>query len=172
MIAEGVETVEHGEMLLQLGCDKAQGYGIARPMPAAEIPAWAAAWRPFAAWNDIPVIRREDLPLLYARTEQRAWLATVEAYLAGERDEPPLHEPPSDSACSWLRGEGHQRYCEQPAFQAVERQYRRMHTLAQQLCELQAAGKTDEVGRRLPEFRATRDALLEQMKQLSRTPLN
>jgi EAL domain-containing protein (putative c-di-GMP-specific phosphodiesterase class I) len=39
VIAEGVETVEHGEMLLQLGCDLAQGYGIARPMPAADLPA-------------------------------------------------------------------------------------------------------------------------------------
>ncbi|MEI7431284.1 MAG: EAL domain-containing protein, partial [Betaproteobacteria bacterium] len=34
VIAEGVETVEHGVMLLQLGCELAQGYGIARPMPA------------------------------------------------------------------------------------------------------------------------------------------
>jgi len=32
VIAEGVETIEHGEVLLQLGCDLAQGYGIARPM--------------------------------------------------------------------------------------------------------------------------------------------
>lgn len=172
VIAEGVETVEHGEMLLQLGCDAAQGYGIARPMPAADIPAWAAAWRPFGAWNDIPIIRREDLPLLYARTEQRAWLATVEAYLTGERDEPPLLDLPSDSACAWLRGEGHQRYCGQPAFQVVEKLYRQIHALARQLCDLQIAGKTEEVGARLPEFAAARDSLLEQMKQLSRTPLD
>jgi len=172
VIAEGVETVEHGEMLLQLGCDKAQGYGIARPMPAADIPAWAAAWRPFDAWNDIPIIRREDLPLLYARTEQRAWLATVDAYLTGERDEPPLLDLPSDSACAWLRGEGHQRYCGQPAFQVVEKLYRQIHALARQLCDLQIAGKSEEVGARLSEFAAARDALLEQMKQLSRTPLH
>ncbi len=31
VIAEGVETVKHGEMLLQLGCELAQGYGIAHP---------------------------------------------------------------------------------------------------------------------------------------------
>jgi predicted signal transduction protein with EAL and GGDEF domain len=31
VIAEGVETIEHGEMLLQLGCEHAQGYGVARP---------------------------------------------------------------------------------------------------------------------------------------------
>lgn len=35
VIAEGVETVEHGVLLLQLGCEHGQGYGIARPMPAA-----------------------------------------------------------------------------------------------------------------------------------------
>ena len=34
VIAEGVETVEHGLMLLQMGCELAQGYGIAAPMPA------------------------------------------------------------------------------------------------------------------------------------------
>ena len=37
VIAEGVETVEHGLMLLRLGCELAQGYGIARPMPAADL---------------------------------------------------------------------------------------------------------------------------------------
>lgn len=42
VIAEGVETFEHGEMLLRLGCEWAQGYGIARPMSAAEIPNWVS----------------------------------------------------------------------------------------------------------------------------------
>jgi len=44
VIAEGVETAEHGLMLLQMGCDFAQGYGIAAAMPAHELRAWAAAW--------------------------------------------------------------------------------------------------------------------------------
>lgn len=46
VIAEGVETIEHGEKLLSMGCVQAQGYGIARPMPANEMPAWAKAWPP------------------------------------------------------------------------------------------------------------------------------
>jgi diguanylate cyclase (GGDEF)-like protein/PAS domain S-box-containing protein len=51
VIAEGVESVDHGAALLQLGCDLAQGYGIARPMPAAEFLAWAAAWQPDPSWG-------------------------------------------------------------------------------------------------------------------------
>jgi EAL domain-containing protein (putative c-di-GMP-specific phosphodiesterase class I) len=51
VIAEGVETVEHGSVLLHLGCELAQGYGIARPMPAAQMPQWAAQWQPDAAWD-------------------------------------------------------------------------------------------------------------------------
>jgi EAL domain-containing protein (putative c-di-GMP-specific phosphodiesterase class I) len=51
VIAEGVETVAHGSRLLQLGCELAQGYGIARPMPAADFPGWADRWRPDAAWR-------------------------------------------------------------------------------------------------------------------------
>ncbi len=50
VIAEGVETVAHGTALLQLGCELAQGYGVARPMPATEMPAWVAAWRIDPAW--------------------------------------------------------------------------------------------------------------------------
>ncbi|WP_180127633.1 bifunctional diguanylate cyclase/phosphodiesterase [Rhodoferax sp. BLA1] len=51
VIAEGVETIAHGSLLLQLGCDLAQGYGIARPMPADTLPAWVSSWQPDAAWS-------------------------------------------------------------------------------------------------------------------------
>jgi len=37
VIAEGVESKEHLPVLLELGCDEAQGYGIAKPMPPQEV---------------------------------------------------------------------------------------------------------------------------------------
>ena len=54
VIAEGVETTEHGTLLLHLGCELAQGYCIGRPMPAGEIRAWVASWQPESAWTDLP----------------------------------------------------------------------------------------------------------------------
>jgi diguanylate cyclase (GGDEF)-like protein/PAS domain S-box-containing protein len=51
VIAEGVETVAHGSALLQVGCELAQGYGIAKPMPAEKVPEWTARWQPDIAWK-------------------------------------------------------------------------------------------------------------------------
>ncbi|MHB1428409.1 MAG: putative bifunctional diguanylate cyclase/phosphodiesterase [Rhodocyclaceae bacterium] len=51
VIAEGVESAEIGAALLQLGCPLAQGYGIAKPMPAADLPGWIANWQPCPQWR-------------------------------------------------------------------------------------------------------------------------
>lgn len=46
VVAEGVETRQHWERLAQLDCDCAQGYFIARPMPAEAFQAWVRDYRP------------------------------------------------------------------------------------------------------------------------------
>lgn len=48
VIAEGVESAAHAHRLLQLGCELAQGYWVARPMPAAAILTWLSSWPPAA----------------------------------------------------------------------------------------------------------------------------
>jgi PAS domain S-box-containing protein len=57
VIAEGVETIEHGTALLKLGCQLAQGYGISRPMLASDIPVWMDSWEPDIAWLGRGVIQ-------------------------------------------------------------------------------------------------------------------
>jgi EAL domain-containing protein (putative c-di-GMP-specific phosphodiesterase class I) len=52
VVAEGVENIEIGEKLLDLGCDFAQGYGIDRPMPGDEFPSWVASWAPHDYWKN------------------------------------------------------------------------------------------------------------------------
>lgn len=52
VIAEGVETAEHGVRLLKMGCHLAQGYGIARPMPAEVVPAWIRGYIPDKSWQE------------------------------------------------------------------------------------------------------------------------
>jgi EAL domain-containing protein (putative c-di-GMP-specific phosphodiesterase class I) len=45
VVAEGVETREMWDLLRALGVQEAQGYYIARPLPAAAVPIWLDAWR-------------------------------------------------------------------------------------------------------------------------------
>jgi EAL domain-containing protein (putative c-di-GMP-specific phosphodiesterase class I) len=45
-VAEGVETRRDWNLLAELGCHMAQGYYIAKPMPAAEFLDWIDEWPP------------------------------------------------------------------------------------------------------------------------------
>lgn len=40
VVAEGVETLEHAQLLQDLGCNMLQGYVFSRPMPAADVEAF------------------------------------------------------------------------------------------------------------------------------------
>ncbi len=46
VVAEGVETEDAWRQLQLLGCDSAQGYWMARPMPADDFTVWLDQWRP------------------------------------------------------------------------------------------------------------------------------
>jgi EAL domain-containing protein (putative c-di-GMP-specific phosphodiesterase class I) len=47
LVAEGVEDAATGEVLARLGCDVAQGFAIARPLPVEEFLGWLATPQPF-----------------------------------------------------------------------------------------------------------------------------
>ena len=44
-VAEGVEDQADWNFVRQAGCDIAQGYFIARPMPSADLPDWIQSWQ-------------------------------------------------------------------------------------------------------------------------------
>lgn len=51
VIAEGVESIEHGNALMNLGCQLLQGYAIAQPMPADEFEQWLNHWQMPVEWQ-------------------------------------------------------------------------------------------------------------------------
>lgn len=52
VIAEGVESLDQVRQLMTSGCDYIQGYYIARPMAADELPVWLANFQPDPLWLD------------------------------------------------------------------------------------------------------------------------
>jgi len=45
VVAEGVESAEISSRLASMGCDYAQGFHYAKPLPPQDFPAWAQDWR-------------------------------------------------------------------------------------------------------------------------------
>lgn len=165
VIAEGVETVAHGELLLQLGCELAQGYGIARPMPASDIPLWVKEWLPDSNWSSRLPAHRDDLPLLFAGTEHRAWLLALENYLTGVCDTPPKLSYRKCRFGQWLYANGQTRHGSHPSYFLIEDLHRQMHTKAAELCEQYSQRKSPLAGE-LGKIKSLLDALIDQEKTL------
>jgi len=168
VIAEGVETVAQGELLLRLGCELAQGYAIARPMPAADLPGWSAAWHPDPAWVDLAAVSRDDLPLLFAGVEHHAWMMALENHLKGERAAPPPLDQRECRFGMWLDADGLAPYGAQPAVATIRPLHQQIHVLATALCDLHTQGRTPEALGRLHDLHDVQEALLEHLKSLVR----
>jgi len=56
VIAEGVESEAHGRLLMELGCDYAQGYAISKPMPPDRFSEWMFEWLEKPAWTDCATV--------------------------------------------------------------------------------------------------------------------
>jgi len=166
VIAEGVQTIEHGEMLLQLGCNLAQGYGIARPMPAHALPDWVRTWQPEPNWRDVPLVSRDDLPLLFASVEHRAWVKAMENFLRDEREAPPQLDHEQCHFCSWMRGQGLGSHGTHPSFDTIDSLHRAAHGLAAELCAQKALHQDDLALARLGELQALGEDLLRRVKEL------
>jgi len=167
-IAEGVETVEHGEALLQMGCYLAQGYAIARPLAADQVPAWLANWQCPPAWANYQLMSQEDLSVLTATAEHRAWIMAAEHYIKGERAAPPPLELHHCRFGHWLDAERLAGKGAQPGLTIIDTLHRQVHALVDELCKLRTDGRAAESVARLGELFSMRDALLEQIRMLEK----
>ena len=166
-IAEGVETVETGVMLRHMGCELAQGFAIARPMPAEAMPGWVMIWQPDPRWVAASVVTPGQRPLIYAAVEHRAWVATIEAILQGER----VSVPPLDSErCRlgvWLTAERQSGLLTPRDHQILSDLHRRGHAVAGELLAWHERGAIEaEIKPRLLELYGLRDCLLEHLHSL------
>ena len=134
-------------------------------MPAADIPNWAATWRPEPSWINRPSFTRDDLPLLFASAEHSIWIASIEDYIKSVRK-----NPSSDNLeCrfgKWLNAEGQMRHVSESTFQAIVPLHQQVHLLAKEILELHAHDRNPEALARLGELHDLHNTLLKQLKIL------
>jgi diguanylate cyclase (GGDEF)-like protein/PAS domain S-box-containing protein len=163
-VAEGVETVDHGLLLLQLGCPVAQGYGIARPMPGSELARWAADWRPDPRWASVLAVDPVKWPILYASVEHRAWVAEVEEFLRGHRLAAPRMDHHLCRFGSWLDAEASAGRSDRASFRVIDALHQKLHTYAKEILDSKGENEGIAAFAGLKELYTLRDGLLEKLQ--------
>ncbi|MEW8508457.1 MAG: EAL domain-containing protein [Candidatus Thiodiazotropha sp.] len=164
VIAEGVEDIQQGTILIQLGCELAQGYCIAHPMPAREITDWIASWLPEPIWKIQHPYPYERIPILYAATEHRAWINQVERYVQGYDKTIPIMD---DSQCrfgKWLDSEADE-YFNGTTYTELVSLHQAIHQLANQILERHKTGEQSGAEATLTELYLLRNKLIDQLEK-------
>lgn len=145
VIAEGAETAAHGVLLMRLGCDLAQGYGIARPMPPEAVPEWLGSYKPdpeWTLWSDIPW-EMSDFPLLVAQHDHLKWVKQVVESIDGIPLRVPAGQLLDPHQCrfgQWYHGFGAARYGHLPEFAELGKVHDEVHRIGPEIIRLHRAG--------------------------------
>jgi len=154
VIAEGVESTQHGLMLLLLGCEQAQGYGIARPMPAEDFPNWFYNYKPSEEWQNFGKNNLTDLEqkvMLLQLTLER-WHDLFLTSICSEPDEvkhwPILNE--NHCHCGlWLKRTKLDHSLPEYKIESLNELHDEMHALTNEMYRGYQAGRLEEVRKKL-----------------------
>jgi len=171
VLAEGVETAEHGVLLMRLGCDIAQGRGIAEPMPAEDVIAWSEGYMPDAKWAvwSGTEWNLNMFPLLVAQYDIREWVGNVISPI--ENDTLPVEEAvlSDESKCRfgrWYHSDGLSRYGHLSSFEAIDLVHRRLHTVGDQVVQLYKDHYKQEAKEKCAELYEIEGRLLSMLDEL------
>lgn len=138
LIAEGVETTEHGLMLLIMGCQQAQGYGIARPMPALNIPEWLTNYIPNQQWLSFankartPKENKIKLFRLTLVQWQKHFEKNIQSLLENKQQWPILKR--TQCHCGvWIKRARQEQLFEDKSLEILDRVHDDMHDIADKL---------------------------------------
>jgi hypothetical protein len=166
VIAEGVESIEHGNLLLQLGCENAQGFVIGEPMPANELVSWMLTWRPYPIWTKQKTVQREDLPLLFAAVEHRSWVRQVELAALGHTVCKISLDARECRFGEWLHNSGQKQYGDQPGYKQVVSLHHQAHDIATRLCQIKESADSETLERELTNLKDLRETLVQKLNTL------
>ena len=138
VIAEGVETTNHGLMLLMMNCEEAQGYGIAKPMPADDIPQWLTKYTPNQEWqhcgNKYRSSKETKVKLFKLVTEQ--WKNSFINNIQSSPDKSELWPILNGKRCpagTWIKRSEHEQLFELEGLERLDKAHEAMHLIAQGL---------------------------------------
>ncbi|MEW8492491.1 MAG: PAS domain S-box protein [Candidatus Thiodiazotropha taylori] len=166
IIAEGVETLEHGMMLLRLGCEHAQGYEIAMPMPAEQLQTWLSNWYPDPLWTQAKPLSTRDIPVLFAGTEHRSWIRNLTNFVHGNSTIPPIIDEHNCPFGKWLDSHAKDFSSDNLLLQEIKQIHEQIHHLGVQLINNYEAWDVEVTDKHLVNIYTLRDRLLNKINSI------
>jgi EAL domain-containing protein (putative c-di-GMP-specific phosphodiesterase class I) len=168
VIAEGVESEDHGTILLYLGCQHAQGFGIAKPMTAELIPGWIRSYRPATAWVQTHAKRlsRKDIVLAFAEVWHRRWVDDLVDLVENRATSTPPLEPVECRFGEWLHGPGKTTYGHLQQFVEMDHLHEAVHILGRDMVRRHDLGQILEARAKVPGLIVLRDRLIQALHRL------
>jgi len=148
IIAEGVETDVQGLMLLVMGCTEAQGFGISKPIPAADIPAWIKNYIPNETWisygNQERTLHEKKLELF--RITSKQWIDRFITNIQLSPGDVELWPIMANTKChcgSWIRRARQEHLFKQSWLDKLDVVHNEIHHVAYELLLIYQEGEVE-----------------------------
>lgn len=165
VVAEGVETEGHVELLLKLGVEYLQGYAISRPMEANAVFNWVESYGIQERFAEVPLMDRDRVGLLMAGLEYRGWHEKLVACI--HEDNCQATELSSPFNCGfgrWLYSHG-KSFFSKEAFAEIEFLHERVHSLGEQALAYKRSGQLKYAKEELTRLETIGSQMLEVLEQ-------
>jgi len=170
VVAEGVESLEIALMLLYMGCEYAQGYGIAMPMAYDEISQWVSSWRGDVKWEKLLEYQKNypNRDISVALYTYSNWVARIEAFVLQGGEAPTVDEQDCHFT-HWYKGIGRNRFGTRQSYPFVQAIHHEAHSMAKKIYLAMQKGETLQARKLLDKLKVIHlkliDLLLELEKQ-------
>lgn len=164
IIAEGVETTAHGVMLLLMGCEHAQGYGIAKPMPADKFANWLSNYMPNYEWQlcgDKSFSKKERERKIFKLITER-WKNKFAENILSEPETPkdwPILDGTQCLCSFWLKRAKRAQLFDSNGLKKLEQNHNRVHIIAEDIYIKYQDGNFELARNGLKEFQVAFDEM-------------
>ena len=170
IIAEGVETIAHGLILISMECPLGQGYAIARPMPPEKLPGWIAEWKPYQEWQrlDAESLDRASVQRMMLRIALDEWLARMEKNLRSDESDLqwPLLSDQKNHLGRWITGARRDMHINQEWLRNLGDAHVELCRIGYDLWQKHQSGQRDHARMGIPRLQATFQAVLALLDRL------
>lgn len=173
VIAEGVESIEHGIVLLRYHCNNAQGFGITKSLPADKVIPWTKQFIPDPSWElwSDALWDMQDFPLLVAKSDHIVWIEQVLINIKDpelKTDEKDITDEKQCRFGQWYYGIAKQQYSHLESYQKIEAIHHEVHKTGLKIYQLKALGDINKAKTYAEKLLLCRDQILQLLDQLQR----